>query len=106
MIKSTGTTLLLLLLVGCGTRNSVVVYGPVQGQRAANLLLGPSPDHTRLAELHAYRSSWPSVSSGYLFDDVSTYTEVIYDDQSFYDWQYGGGYTREAVSVRTGVLVR
>jgi hypothetical protein len=70
------------------------------------LALGPARHDTWLAESYAYRSSWPSVRVGYTFDDVSTFSEVIYDDQSFYDWRYGGGYTRESVSVRTGVVVR
>ena len=106
MLRVAGTTILLLMLAGCAARPRVAVYAPAPGQPTANLVLGPTRDHTFLAEVYSYRSSWPSVQSGYLFDDVSTFSEVIYDDQSYYDGFYGGGFTREAVSVRSGVLVR
>lgn len=96
----------MLTLAGCARSSGPVVYAPGPDRPAANLVLGPSPEHTWLAETFAYRSSWPSVESGYSFDDVSTYTEVIYDDQSFYDTPLDGGYTHAAVSVRTGVLIR
>jgi hypothetical protein len=104
MLRLAGTAILLLTLTGCAATNGLVVYAP--GRPVANLALGPSRDHTLVAEAYAYRSSWPSVQSGYVFDDISTYTEVIYDDQSFYDRRDGGGFTREAISVRTGVLIR
>ncbi|MFQ5806322.1 MAG: hypothetical protein ACE5I3_07725 [Phycisphaerae bacterium] len=97
---------MLMTLVGCASSNAPTVYVPGPGRSVANLALGPSRDHAILAEMYAYRSSWPSVPAGYVFDDVSTYTEVNYDDQTFYDWREGGGYTREAISVRTGVLIR
>ena len=42
---------------------------------------------------------------GYRFDDRSYHTEVIYDDQAFYE-RLGGGYFRAAETIRTGVLVR
>lgn len=114
MLRVARTTLLLmmlasfagLLLTSAGCARGGGVYAPGPGYPVANLALGPSRDHTRLAEAHAYRSSWPAVKLGYHFDDVSTYTEVIYDDQSYYDGLHGGGFTREAVSVRTGVMVR
>ena len=98
--------ILTLVLAGCSSpqRATVCVIGA--SRLPPNLALGPSRDHTILSEMHAYRSSWPSVQSGYLFDDVSTYTEVFYDDQSYYGWRDGGGFMREAVSVRSGVLYR
>lgn len=98
--------MLLVSLAGCANVGGPAVYAPEPDRPVANLALGPSRDHTWLAEAHAYRSSWPAVRSGYVFDDISTYTELIYDDQSFYDARYGGGYTRAAVSVRSGVLIR
>jgi len=99
--------MLLLTLAGCAGTRHVAVYASGPGEPAANLALGPSRDNSLLAEMYTERSSWPSVRSGYLFDDVSTYTEVIYDDQSFYDGAlHGGGYTHETMSVRTGVVVR
>jgi len=96
---------MLLMLAGCAPNRGVVVY-TTTNPPAANLALGPTRDHGWLAEMHAGRSSWPSVQSGYLFDDTSSYTEVILDDQSYYDGFDGGGYTREAISIRSGVLVR
>ncbi len=96
----------LLILAGCAGTNGPSAYAPGSGRLAANLVLGPSRDYAALAEAYAYRSSWPSARSGYVFDDVATYTEVIYDDQSYYDTRDGGGFMREAVSVRTGVWIR
>jgi hypothetical protein len=106
MLRVARTTILLLTLTGCAVNNGPTAYTPAPGEPVSNLVLGSSPDQAVLAQLYTYRSSWPSVRMGYIFDDLSTYTEVIYDDQSYYDWRGGGGYTREAVSVRTGVLVR
>jgi hypothetical protein len=106
MLRVAGITVLLLLLAGCADVNGPTVYAPRLGGPVANLVLGPAPDYTALAETYAYRSSWPSARLGYVFDDVATYTELIYDDQSYYDARNGGGYTREAVSVRTGVWIR
>lgn len=97
---------MILMLTGCTAGDRAVVYVPGAGQPAANLALGPSRDHGWLAESFAWRSSWPSVQAGYRFDDVSSYMEVIYDDQSYYGGLDGGSYTHEAISVRTGVWVR
>jgi hypothetical protein len=83
-----------------------MVYASRPDRMVANCALGPTRDHAWLAEGFAQRSSWPSVHSGFRFDDVSSYSEVIFDDQSFFDLRDGGGYLREAVSVRSGVLVR
>jgi hypothetical protein len=106
MAKVAWTTILFLFVTGCAGGHGAVVYAPGPQRPAANLALGPSRDHVWLAETFAGRSSWPSVRAGYVFDDVSSYTEVIYDDQSYYGGLHGGGYTREAISVRSGVLVR
>jgi hypothetical protein len=106
MSKVAWTTILVLVATGCADGNRAVCYAPVSSVPVANLALGPTRDHVWLAESFAGRSSWPAARSGYVFDDVSSYTEVIYDDQSYYDGFHGGGYTREAISVRTGVLVR
>lgn len=96
----------LTVLAGCAARGKAVVYVPRSGHPVANCALGPTRDHTWLAEDFAQRSAWPSVHTGIRFDDVSSYSEVIFDDQSFFDLRDGGGYLREAVSVRSGVLVR
>jgi hypothetical protein len=96
----------MLILTGCAGGERAVVYAPGPGQPAANLALGPARDHVWLAESFAGRSSWPAAYAGYRFDDVSSFTEVIYDDQSYYDSFDGGSYTRAAISVRSGVVVR
>jgi hypothetical protein len=72
---------------------------------APNLALGPSAEHGRLAELFNARLARPSVAVGYRLGDVSYYSELIYDDQTFYD-RYGGGFYREAETFRTGVRLR
>jgi hypothetical protein len=106
MSRVAWTTVFLLLVAGCAGRNDAVRYAPGPQCSSANLAIGPTRDHGWLAEGFAGRSSWPSAPLGYVFDDLSSYTEVIYDDQSYYDGFHGGGYTREAISIRTGVLVR
>lgn len=97
---------MLLIFAGCAGDRGAVTYAPEPDRPVANLALGRMQEQTWLAESFAGRSSWPSVRLGYLFDDVSSYTEVIYDDQSYYDGFHGGSYTRQAISVRSGVLVR
>ena len=100
-----------IILCGCAGRQPVAILpGPeVAGSDGtgslANLALGPSAEHGRIAEMFAYRSSWPAVPIGYRFDDRSYHTEVIYDDQAFYE-RLGGGYFRATETIRTGVLVR
>ena len=98
--------ILMLTLAGCSSPDRGLVYVARGPAEPANLALGPLHDHTILSELHAYRSSWPSIESGFFFDDVSTYTEVLYDDQSHYSTSDGGGFMREAVSIRRGVMYR
>ncbi len=100
------SSLILLAAAGCVSQKADVLWAD-RTRPTPNLVLGPYADTTELAELHAHRSAWPSIPAGYLFDDVSTYNVVIYDDQSYYapTW-YGGGFTHEAISVRSAVLVR
>ena len=92
------------LLAGCSSDHRGTVLRADTDR--ANLAVGPTRDCTGLAEALAYRRSWPVANAGYHFADAASYTEVIYDDQSFYDWRYGGGYTHESISVRSGVIVR
>ena len=95
--------LLLLTLAGCCCDRRVVVRA---NRPVVNLAIGPTSDHTALSQTYTYRSSWPSAPAGYLFDDLSTYTEVIYDDESYISRFNAGSFNREAVSVRSRVLVR
>ena len=95
-----------LMLGGCAAERGTVVYSTRPDRSTANLALGPTADHTWLAETMTYRSPWPSVDAGYHYGDVTSYTQFIYDDQSHYDGRYGGGFTRESFSVRTGTVVR
>lgn len=87
-------------LAGCASRPAatVMVGGP-------NLLLGPDRETNLLARELAFRSDWPSVNAGYIFDDTSSFTTYSVDDQTFFDRQ-GGGYYGASESIRTGVLVR
>ena len=106
MRKVAWTTILMLTLTGCANSSGIVTHFPQPGRSAANLAIGPTRDHAWLAESFTYRSAWPSTPAGYIFNDTSSYTEIIYDDQSYYDDGLGGGYMREAISIRSGVLVR
>lgn len=70
-----------------------------------NLVMGERADENRLAQEFAGRSAWPSFDVGYAVEDVSFFSTFSYDDQSFYD-RYSGGYSRQSVSHRAGVIVR
>jgi hypothetical protein len=52
----------------------------------------------------AERSDWPSVDHGYRSGDVTYYSRIIYDDQSYYD-RYTG-FSNVANALQTGVLLR
>ncbi len=99
------------LLAGCATPPPAAVLHrryadrDIAGRRTPNLLLGPSAEHFYSAQSFDYRSDWPSVSIGYRFDEYSTYSEVIYDDQFSYD-SLGGFYYRVGEEYRSGSLVR
>lgn len=71
----------------------------------ANLALGPSPAHNALAQALTMRSGWPSVETGYTFDDITYFVQDRYDRQSYYD-RLGGGFWHETESVRAGVFLR
>lgn len=103
MVRLVALVLGCLSLAGCCRDRHVFVRAD---RPVANLALGPTSDHTALSQAYTYRSSWPSVRAGYIFDDLSTYTEVIYDDESYISRFNAGSFTREAVSVRNRVLVR
>lgn len=104
-------SLITVLLVGCVAPPPVAVLHrrdparDIAGRTAPNLLLGPSAEHFYIAQTFDYRSDWPSVSIGYRFDEYSTYSEVIYDDQFSYD-SLGGFYYRVGQEYRSGSLVR
>ena len=103
MIRLCTISLICLTLAGCCCDRHAVIRS---SRPVANLAIGPTSDHTALSQAYTYRSSWPSVRAGYLFDDLSTYTEVIYDDESYISRFNAGSFNREAVSVRSRVLVR
>jgi hypothetical protein len=99
------TTAVLLLLCGCTPERGVTVYTARPDRPVANLALGPTADHTWLAENMTYRSTWPSVETGYQYGETTSYTQFLLDDQSYYD-DHGGGFSRQSISVRSGVIVR
>lgn len=101
--------ILIVLQSGCTPRASRDflrgAYIAPRGGSVPNLIMGPHRDRNLLAEEFAGRTDWPSVEGGYEFDRVTHFSEVIYDDQSFYD-RHAGGYSRQSETVRTGVTVR
>lgn len=106
---------LLLALMGCAGREPVGYGQPrVFARSGPNLALAPEASENALAISYALRSTWPSVDVGYDFNLIESYTQAIYDDQSFYEFpgrggdQTGviGGYTQQSQSVRSGVRVR
>ncbi len=104
-------SLIAVLLAGCSAPPPVAVLHrrdparDIAGRRTPNLLFGPSAEHFYIAQTFDYRSDWPSVSNGYHFDEYSTYNEVTYDDQFFYD-SLGGSYYRSGEEYRTRTIVR
>lgn len=72
---------------------------------AANLALGSHPQHVQIGELLTYRSDWPAVRMGYVFEDIASFFIHSYDDQSFYD-RLGGGHFNLFEATRQGVVVR
>ncbi len=101
---------LTLILAGCAAPPPAVLYhrdllaNPLD-RATPNLVLGPGADHLHLAQSLPPREPWPSVFTGYRVDETSTYTEIIQDDQFFYD-SLGGVYFRLGEEVRSGVFVR
>ena len=93
------------LLAGCARSERGVVLSAVpHGEARANLVMARAPETAALATRMSVRSDWPSVDHGYRFDDVTYYSTIRYDEQSFYD-RYGGLlYVNEGL--RTGVWVR
>ena len=74
-------------------------------QTSTNLALGRVASVNRLAQESNLRSGWPSIESGYMFDDVTYFSSSSYDRQYFYD-RLGGEFENLSQSIRTGVRVR
>lgn len=75
------------------------------GRAIPNLALGSAAEHNLIGEALTARTAWPAVEGGYRFDDVSYFSQVIFDDQAFYD-RLGGGFFQGNQSVRSSVLLR
>ena len=97
-----------LALFGCrssgGADGASVVYRDRFRGSTPNLAMGAHPDDLWLAEGLTMRGDWPAVDFGYRFDDVSSYAEVLFDNQYGFD-RFGGTF-RSGQNIRTGVLVR
>ncbi len=74
-------------------------------QRTPNLALGRDRSVNQIAQESNLRSGWPSVESGYVFDDVTYFSTSSYDRQYYYD-RLGGEFENLTESVRTGIRVR
>jgi hypothetical protein len=94
-------------MIGCASssRNAAEALWSFDDRPAPNLALGPSPDHNLLAREFVGRSAWPSADAGFEIENETYFSTFSYDDQSFYD-RYSGGYSRQSVSERHGVIVR
>ena len=92
-------------LAGCQAPPRFAVLSDEAPEPAsANLVLGRYAETAALAEVVALRSDWPAVERGLRLDDVTFYTNVLYDEQAHYDRFGGLFYSVEAV--QTGVWVR
>lgn len=97
--------LTLIALTGChaAERPAYIDSASVDG-RPPNLALGPSAEHAWLATRIAPRSDWPSVRTGYRFDDITYYSKTTYDEESHFD-RFGSIYYGSQ-TVETGVWLR
>lgn len=92
-------------MAGCTGPNGVTVVEPhPRVGRQPNLALGPSREHARLGQELAVRSDWPAATIGVRGEDVTFYSTIIYDQQSYND-RYNSFY-HETQTIRTGVLIR
>lgn len=95
------------LTIGCNQAATMRTIAPgvcVSSCRPVNLALSPSPSVNRMALELDRSSGWPGCDLGYRFDDVTSYAEVLFDNQVAYD-RYGAVF-RSGQSLRSGVLVR
>lgn len=94
----------ILIVVGvCGGCASTPRITYVAG--GANLALGRTAYETAVALDAPTRGPWGRASTGIRVEDVTTFSEMIYDDQSFFD-AFGGSYYHASFSIREGVQVR
>ncbi len=70
----------------------------------ANLVLGRSPESAALAEVIEPRADWPTMDRGMRLDDVTYFSNITYDEQTYYDRYNNLFYGMQAV--RTGVYLR
>ncbi len=93
------------LIAGCAQpqRGAVISAAPPHVVRA-NLVFARHPGTAALAPAIAARSDWPATDHGYRFDDVTYYSRIFYDEQSFYG-RYGALW-HEADTFVTGVWRR
>lgn len=100
--------ILLLSTLGCGSTRSraTVLYQHHADphRRQPNLALGSARDHGRYAQRFNHRSDWPAVDNGYRYNDISSYTEYLYNEQ--YDYGRHGAIYSGRHSHRSGVLIR
>jgi len=90
------------LIAGCSSRvGGVAWHSPRSGQREANLALGPTGEHAWLAARIAPRSDWPAIESGLRVESVTFYTDIIYDEESYYG--RNGSLYHTTQTVQTGV---
>jgi hypothetical protein len=94
---------LALVAAGCAAPRSAPTL-QVRSGPPANLALPGSVQQNVLAARIEREALWPAVDLGYRFDDVSSYAEVLFDNQFGFD-RFGGTF-RSGQNFRSGVLVR
>lgn len=89
----------------CETRRCETCVRYPLRRASTNLVLGPTPEHARLATELELRDSRRAVILGWQLDDYQQFDEMIYDDQSFSD-TLGGYFYRTGLGYRRSVIVR
>ncbi len=101
-----GMALLMIAAIGgCASgRTGTVIEARRLVGPPPNLALGPTAEHARLGCLLTERADWPAAEIGYQHEEVTFYSKITYDEQSYFD-RFGAVY-HQTQSFQTGMRVR
>jgi hypothetical protein len=98
-------TTLLVMASGCAAGGGAAVIQATPHYPApANLVLGRSAMQAWLAQLQPVRTGPAAAALGIRVDDVTYYSQVLYDQEAHYD--RNGSVFSETHTLRSGVMLR